>query len=143
MEFQPIVGSACANCHQRILVDLDGKNCKRCGLAVHRRCGKAHRAACANRPALSTVAHDYDEVRPLEWTTRLVVLLSLGAFVLAFGVGMVVKSAPGTDPAGATTAAPNKRVPIGWSLAGAGIVIAAAGYAWERSQQTRRARRPG
>lgn len=130
MEFQPIVGTACAHCKHRILVDVDGKNCKRCGLAIHRRCAKAHKAECAQRPMVQPSVHDYGEVPPLEWTPRLVALLAVAAFILAFGIGMLSAAPEG--------ASEGRRTMWGWALIVVGILIAATGYVIERARQARR-----
>lgn len=139
MQLQPIVGSACAHCQQRILVDVDGKNCPRCGLAIHRRCSKGHRTECIQRPALPSVRHDYDEVPPLQWTTRLVVTLATGAFLLAMGLGALVggPSEPSNGDGSVTRSALGQI--LGWGGLVAGLVVTAGGYYWERARQSARA----
>src|SRR5947209_13059306 len=98
MDLQPVVGAACAHCHNKIMVDIDGKNCQRCGLAVHRKCSKAHRAECSGKPAVQSVTHDYDESAPLVWNARIVTLLAIGAFILGIGLSMLSTSGPEAVP---------------------------------------------
>jgi F0F1-type ATP synthase membrane subunit c/vacuolar-type H+-ATPase subunit K len=141
MELQPIVGSACAHCKKNILVDVDGKNCLRCGLAIHRRCAKHHRAECAGRPVLAAVAHDYDEVPPLQWTTRLIAILSAGAFLTALGLGALLASPPEPPPGVEARPPSTVRLAMGWGGLLVGLAVLGGGYAWERGRQTSAARR--
>lgn len=39
-----IVGCACAVCADTIAMEIEGKHCTKCGVALHRRCGAKHRA---------------------------------------------------------------------------------------------------
>jgi hypothetical protein len=136
MEFQSIVGSDCAHCHVRILVDADGKNCKRCGLALHRRCSKSHRDECSRKAAVTKEAHDYDEVASVEWTPRLVIALALAAFLGMFGLAMYVMPPAETVP-GQPAVMNKPRIAIASTLIAAGIVLAAGGWMFERSKQRR------
>lgn len=140
MELQPIVGAACAHCKEKIFVDLDGKNCSTCGLAVHRKCSKAHRGQCAGKPALAEVTHDYDEVPPFQWTPRAIALMAIAAFVLALGLGMLTAASPepraGEEPVKPSTT----RVVLEWVAVAAGLAGLGGAYAFERSRQTALAR---
>jgi len=140
MELQPIVGAACAQCKEKILVDLDGRNCSQCGLAVHRQCSKAHRGECAGKPALAEVTHDYDEVPPFEWTPRVIALMAIAAFVLSLGLGMLTASPPATLPGAEPVKPSTTRVALEWVAVAAGLAGMGGAYAFERSRQTALAR---
>jgi hypothetical protein len=145
MQLQPIVGSACAHCRKTILVDIDGKNCSRCGLAIHRRCGKPHRGECANRPVLATTASaaEYGEVPPLEWTRPLVASLGVGAFVLAQGIGrLMFTPAPDVRPGESAPPTTTTQLVLTWGAVVLGLVLIAAGYIVERARQSREASAP-
>lgn len=40
-----IVGCACALCADTIAMEIEGKHCAKCGVAIHKRCGAKHRAS--------------------------------------------------------------------------------------------------
>jgi hypothetical protein len=137
MELQPVVGSACAHCQKKILVAVDGRNCPRCGLALHRACAGAHRGECAGRPMLERAQRDYDEVAPLQWTARLIALLSLGAFLVAMGLGALLAAPPEVAFGQAPPPPSTLRLVLGWGGLAAGLLVLGAGYAWERARQGR------
>lgn len=142
MELQPIVGAECAHCKEKIFVDLDGKNCTHCGLAVHRKCSKAHRGECVGKPVIAEVAHDYDEVPAFDWTPRVIAMMAIAAFVCALGLGMLTASPPAM-PAGVEAPKPSTvRVVLEWAAVVVGLAGIGGAYAFERSQQTARARAP-
>lgn len=41
---EQLTGKSCADCTQRILLEGDGRRCKKCGKPVHKKCSKRHRA---------------------------------------------------------------------------------------------------
>ncbi len=141
MELEPIVGAACAACQSKILVDTDGKNCKRCGLAIHRGCGKDHRPKCTGTAVVESVRHDYDEVASVAWTRRLTAFVAVGVFAIAFGGGSWFSAANSDSPptVGSPSAGSARRpTPVyAWVGIVAGACIAAGGYAWERKRQER------
>jgi hypothetical protein len=141
MELQPIVGASCAQCKDKILVDLDGKNCKQCGLAVHRRCSKDHKAACTGKPALAHVERDYDEEPEFEWTPRVIAMMAIAAFVFALGLGMLTASPPEPRPGEEAPKPSSTRVALEWAAVVVGLGGIAGAYAMERSRQTAAARK--
>ncbi len=141
MELQPIVGASCAHCKGKILVDLDGKNCKQCGLAVHRRCSKSHRGECAGKPAVSHQDRDYDEVPDFEWTPRVIAMMAIAAFLFALGLGMLTASGPELRPGEEAAKPSNTRVALEWAAVLVGLGGVAGAFAWERARQTAAARR--
>jgi hypothetical protein len=138
MDLQPIVGNPCAHCKERILVDTDGKNCPRCGLAIHRRHAKAHRAECADKPMVARVARDYDEVPPLVFTRRLVALLCTGAFLLAMGLAWLTTAEPEPYAGESVQQPPRPRIAMTWRAIGVGLATLIGGYAYERHRQNAR-----
>lgn len=118
MQLQPIVGTPCAVCDKRILVDSDGKNCKRCGAAVHRDCGKEHKEKCSHKPAVSQEAHDWDDAGTKRWTPTLLGPLAAGAALAMVGVGRWSSSG---DAGGLT---------LGLVLGG--LALAAGGFVLDR-----------
>lgn len=137
MELQPLVGASCAHCLTKILVDVDGKNCKRCGLAIHRKCSKDHRATCTNKPQVAAVEHDYDETAPFEWTPRLVTMLAIGAFILGLGLSMLTATPPDAPAGEAPAAMSTRTIALGWSAVLGGLALGVAGVVWERGRQKR------
>ena len=127
MDLQPIVSAPCAHCKEQILVNVDGKNCPQCGLAIHRRHAKAHRAECANKPMVERVARDYDEVSPFVFTRSLVAFLCISAFLLAFGASWLLAQEP-EEPS-------RNHVALTWGAMGAGLVSLVGGFVYERKQQ--------
>jgi hypothetical protein len=136
MELQPIVGASCAHCKDKILVDLDGKNCKQCGLAVHRRCSKAHKGECTGTPAITHVTRDYDEVPEFAWTPRVIAMMAIAAFVFALGLGMLTASGPEPRPGEEAPKPSSTRVAMEWLAVVAGLGGIAGAYAFERSRQS-------
>lgn len=134
IELQPIVGAECAHCHERILVDTDGRNCKRCGVAVHRgECSKSHKGSCKGEAAAAAKAvtrHDYDEAAPLVFTPPVIAAFALPAFLAGFGVQRLL-----TAPEGEAAAAASTRVGLGaGSLFVAALAFAGA-YFWAAGRQ--------
>lgn len=115
MQLQPIVGAECAVCDKRILVDADGKNCKRCGKAVHRECGKAHKEKCSGQAAVAQ-RHDWDETEGRSWTPRVVLPLCVGALMTAAGAARLFNGGT-SSPA--------------MALVGVGLAVAVGGYVLE------------
>lgn len=141
MELQPLVGTACAHCKTKILVDVDGKNCSRCGLAIHRRCAREHKTECAGRPMVTASAHDYDEQPPLVWKPSLIAMVAAGVFALMLGLGMLVSSPPEPRPGEQPYATSKTKVALAWTAVVGGVALAAGGYLYERSRQSAAARR--
>ncbi len=135
MDLQPIVGAECAHCKDKILVDLDGRNCTRCGLAVHRRCSKAHKAGCAGKPVLAQTTHDYDETAGFRWTPRVIAMMAAATFVFALGVGMLTAAPPEVRPGQEAPKPSPTRVALEWTAVLAGLAGAAGTYVFERSRQ--------
>lgn len=132
LELQPIVGAACAHCRERILVDSDGRNCKRCGLALHRGdCGRAHKSECKGPEAARAVAtHDYDEALPLEFTWPVIIAFALPAFAGGFGLQRLLAS-----PEGEVAAAASARVNQGIGAIVLAALAAVCVYFWAKGRQ--------
>ena len=128
IELQPIVGSACVLCQQRILVDLDGRNCRTCGAAVHRSCARSHREKCSTERSIPRTGHDYDEVAPFAWTPRAIGLIAAPVFVLFLGFGLFTSA--GESPSSA-------RLALQWTAVAVGALGTMTGFLVEHSLQRR------
>jgi hypothetical protein len=136
MEFQreELAGASCVHSGARILVAVDATNCLKCGRAVLRAHQQEHEASCTGAGAIRLVSRDYDEQPEVQWTARLIAIVSAGVCVAAFGGGLMM--ATPEVPAGETPRPmPTIKLAAGFGLMAIGAAAGVLGFDRERRRQ--------
>lgn len=138
-ELEELAGASCVHSGKKIFVATDADNCSKCGRAVLKKHKDEHEAKCAGEGAIKRVAHDYDEQPPVEWTQKLIALVSTGVFIGALGVGLLMNAPERTadEPAKPMS---DKKLAVGFGLMALGAAAGAAGYTSERRRQLAKAK---
>jgi hypothetical protein len=136
-ELEELAGASCVHSGKKILVATDATHCGKCGRAVLTKHQSEHEAKCTGAGAIRKVAHDYDEEPPVDWTQRLIAVVSAGVFIAALGGGLMMATpevAPGETP----KPMPTVKLAAGFGLMALGAVVGVAGFSAERKKQLAR-----
>jgi hypothetical protein len=133
-ELEELAGASCVHSGKKILVATDATNCAKCGRAVLIKCKDEHEAKCAGDGAIRKVSHDYDELPAVEWTQKLIGLVSAGVFVAALGGGLMMAT-PEVPAGESAKPMPTVKLAAGFGLMALGSIVGVVGFSNERRRQ--------
>lgn len=138
-ELEELAGASCVHSGKKILVATDADNCGKCGRAVLKKHKSEHEEKCSGAGAIKRVVHDYDELPAVDWTRKLIAIVSAGVMVAAFGGGVMI-AGPEQTPGEPAKPMSTKRLATGFGLMGLGAIVAVAGFNSERRKQLEKAK---
>lgn len=138
-ELEELAGASCVHSGKKIFVATDADNCAKCGRAVLKKHKAEHEEKCTGAGAIKRVAHDYDELPPIEWTQKLIAMVAGGVLIASFGGGLMMAS-PEQPPGELAKPMPTKKLATGFGLMALGAIVSVAGYSSERRRQSEKAK---